>query len=233
MQSVVEHRQLVLFKKKEFHLDKLDRGVIAGLETQFVHLRDEQYRYRKAFHNVDAKTLPRGAQATLTFLQRECDRLFAIFGRAATLAHEAHEYLEVFNAEEVKLHIFDLDECVQESRVVLHHIKALEEDVKKQAHDAPFIRPQSTSYDEQYLIDKEKFNAMRGQIEATEAKIVSQPYDKRLHEEMIYGKYKSLRHARINDNLRILYAWDASRKLLVYKRVITHTELEQSQRTSM
>lgn len=43
---------------------------------------------------------------------------------------------------------------------------------------------------------------------------------------MKYGKWKNHRHARITHNLRLMYAYTAEEKTLLFKDIITKNELE-------
>lgn len=81
---------------------------------------------------------------------------------------------------------------------------------------------------EEYKKDCEKYSSHKKNIESLENKIITAEfYQKNLHQEMKRGvKWKDHLHARLSDNLRIMYSWTKETKILTFKGIITKNELE-------
>lgn len=76
-------------------------------------------------------------------------------------------------------------------------------------------------------IDKYKSNARA--IEKCESNILSaKEYIKNMHEPIKHGKYAGYLHARIDNNLRLMYFIDMNTKILWFDNVITKNDLEKS-----
>lgn len=81
----------------------------------------------------------------------------------------------------------------------------------------------------EYISKKKKYSAFKNNIAEVEIKITHWPeYARKLHEQIIRGKYKGHLHARITDNLRIIYLWNTKNKTLTYVDIITKNEFDQT-----
>ncbi len=63
-------------------------------------------------------------------------------------------------------------------------------------------------------------------IQTVEKRILESPvYQKKLHEFLKEGNWKKRYHARLDDNLRIIYSWDKEKKKIKFEAIVTHDEL--------
>ncbi len=79
-----------------------------------------------------------------------------------------------------------------------------------------------------YLSACASYAGWNAQIKSTEEQIMtSTVYDKKLHEKIIYGKNcKGYLHARITDNLRLMYLYYREEKRIVFDNIVTKNDLD-------
>ncbi len=87
-----------------------------------------------------------------------------------------------------------------------------------------FILPKTTQRSNKYIDDCKKYSDKN--IADVETKIITYPYAKKLHEKITAGKWKGYLHARLTENIRIMYLWFPEERLLRYEAIITKNELE-------
>lgn len=83
---------------------------------------------------------------------------------------------------------------------------------------------------EDYKKDCEKYSHLRKDIEELEKKILTSPfYQKKLHESLKSNKtWPNHLHARLTNNLRIIYFYNKETKEIIFKRIVTHNEFDKS-----
>jgi len=93
----------------------------------------------------------------------------------------------------------------------------------EQPKDERCINPSKVIKTPQYLKDCKKYAAEN--IADTEDKIQTFPYAEHIHGSITSGNWEGYWHARLSYNLRIMYHWHQSEKLLVYEAIITKNDL--------
>ena len=83
---------------------------------------------------------------------------------------------------------------------------------------------------EEYNKDCEKYYNLKDEIKNVEDKIMNSPvYQKKLHEPLKENKtWPNHLHARLTDNLRIVYFYNKKTREITFKRVVTHNEIDKS-----
>ncbi|HLC32256.1 MAG TPA: hypothetical protein VJJ82_00355 [Candidatus Nanoarchaeia archaeon] len=90
-----------------------------------------------------------------------------------------------------------------------------------------YIKATKKLYADSYKRDREKYVAFIDQIENTENKVMTSPlYERKYHEALFAGKHKGFLHARINQNLRILYVVKGDNA--TFWHIVTKDEMERS-----
>jgi len=121
------------------------------------------------------------------------------------------------------------EDITQQSDKLLKYISAIV--------SAPAATKQKTYIDatggisatSEYDDKKRKYSSYNDKIADVEEKIVrSFVFTKKLHEPIKHGKYAGYLHARITENLRIIYIWDARSKALIFTNILTKNELDQT-----
>lgn len=86
-------------------------------------------------------------------------------------------------------------------------------------------------FSDNYLKARKKYRSYEKQIEKLEYDIRTKQefYDKKLNEPLKHSKkYKNNLHARLTDNLRIIYLYDEELDLIDFRNIITHDEMDKS-----
>ena len=77
---------------------------------------------------------------------------------------------------------------------------------------------------DRYKVDCERYSDKN--IQSIEKRILESPfYQKKLHEFLKEGNWRGRYHARLDDNLRIIYNWDKDNKKIKFEAIVTHDEL--------
>ena len=80
----------------------------------------------------------------------------------------------------------------------------------------------NVSKNDRYKVDCERYSDKNIQI--VEKRILESPvYQKKLHEFLKEGNWRKRYHARLDDNLRIIYSW--KNKKVIFEAIVTHDEL--------
>ncbi len=70
-----------------------------------------------------------------------------------------------------------------------------------------------------YIAFEKNINEMENRI------LTSSVYQKKLHEFLKEGNWKNYYHARLTDNLRIIFRWDKENKKVKFEAIVTHDEI--------
>ncbi len=126
-----------------------------------------------------------------------------------TFNEPVDQIINMANSEKVKLENLSEPERDKESKPFLD-IKGKPERTKK------------------YLSACASYASWSAQIKSTEEQIMtSTVYEKKLHEKIIYGKNcKGYLHARITDNLRLMYLYYREEKRIVFDNIVTKNDLD-------
>lgn len=101
---------------------------------------------------------------------------------------------------------------------------------EKKSVEKSYLQYSSIEKTEDYKEDCKKYLAYKKNIDEIEKKVLNSPsYQKKLHELLKYNKkWPEHLHARLTDNLRIIYFYDKDTKEIIFKRIITHDELDKN-----
>ncbi len=81
-------------------------------------------------------------------------------------------------------------------------------------------------YTEQYLKEKKSFSSLTRLIERTEDDTMNSPnFNPHLH-GLLHHALKGFLHARVNQNIRILYFVDRNNNRVIFERVVKHDEID-------
>lgn len=117
----------------------------------------------------------------------------------------------------------DIDQIHDNAKSALTELNKVEE---KESGLLAYIKIIKT---ENYKNNVNKFKNMEKQIINTENKIKkAERYIKELHEKIKVGKYKDCLHARVNENIRIIYYVDQDTRRLFYITILNHNDLDNS-----
>ena len=130
-------------------------------------------------------------------------------------------------AEVTKITQTQYREEIQQAVKSIFTLVSEAENIKKEQKYFQGATPRKT---EEYEKDCEKYNNLRDNIKDVENKILNSPsYQEKLHAPLKQSKiWPRHLHARLTDNLRIIYFYDKKTKEITFKRIITHNELDKS-----
>jgi len=93
----------------------------------------------------------------------------------------------------------------------------------------PYLDVKSIVYSDTYKRALQQYISLEKNIRATEGKIIAWPvFSKKLHEPIIAGKYAGQLHARVTENIRIMYTYDRKTKTIYFMDIVTKNDLEKS-----
>ncbi len=128
----------------------------------------------------------------------------------------------------------ELAKCIKEQIITMTNtidvalrLQAIVNIEKELSSQKEVFEPKIVEKTKQYKADCKKYQS-QANIEAVERKIVRFPHSKKLHEMIAKRKWKRYLHARLTNNLRIMYHWYPNEKLLVFEAIITKNMLEKS-----
>jgi mRNA-degrading endonuclease YafQ of YafQ-DinJ toxin-antitoxin module len=88
------------------------------------------------------------------------------------------------------------------------------------------VRGYSISKSSKYKKECKNQERFQSQILRKELNIVGLPeYEKKYHEPL-HGKCEDMRHARVDDNFRIIYSVDHKHRIIFLKRMVLHKTME-------
>src|SRR3989344_1900256 len=101
--------------------------------------------------------------------------------------------------------------------------------VEKTKQEATYLKVKREVRTSDYERACSKYAYHGAQIKKLEQDVQKEPtYNSKLHELMRHGKYQGKIHARLTDNLRLIYSVDSSTRTIVFENIITHDELDKS-----
>lgn len=116
----------------------------------------------------------------------------------------------------------DINEICNSAKSALTNLAEVKEAVR-------FLSNQKFIETDEYKRDVSNYESIKNQIESTKAKIKdAAEYQGDLHEKIKRGKYEGCLHARINDNMRLIYYVDPESKTAYYVCIINHNDLDNS-----
>lgn len=117
----------------------------------------------------------------------------------------------------------DLEEIQNYANIILKELAEVQKSEKR------FIPKLRIAWSKEYKRDIERYQHIKSQILETERAIILSPsFQKKLHEPIKRGKYKGCPHARLTDNMRIIYVVDYAQNKLVYITILTKNDFENS-----
>lgn len=180
----------------------------------------------------------------ITFIKHD---LIHIFEYSRELSSLLNDFLEIpsvleknnysdLSSEEINEFKKDYDKIyvlIEKIRTIsaelIHYSKFLESRLKSDFRfDVHYV-----SKSKDYLDEFENFQSLQKDIILTEHNIESFPKNNKLHSALTKQTIVSTRnclkypfHARVNKNIRIIYAWDIDKKEIHYLHVVTHDQME-------
>src|SRR3989344_2923954 len=135
--------------------------------------------------------LIKAAQTLAILNPTKSTELINVLNQTYSLAPDEPEYIPIIMAQ--ALQIVNSVEQEFAQRTARHHNS--------------YLKVGGVEKSSEYLKAREKYSSFRSQIDKLEEDIEYYPsYDPKLHERMKYGMFKRKFHARLTDNLRVIYS---------------------------
>lgn len=131
--------------------------------------------------------------------------------------------------EELAEEFEKLESHLNPFRKLINELVLYSELWEKESKKKPYLNAKIIAKTEEYKKDCSKYSSWIKNILEVETKIQTYSgYTKNLHEKLIHGKLKGKLHARISENLRIIYSWDPQKAAITYEKIITKNEMEKN-----
>ncbi len=230
-ESIIVEHKAILFLKRKIKPEKVDVGKLTEIEAKLVKLESLYVLLKISFGKVKFtfKNPDVYEQKLMDYLDFELKKLFSTISSAREKCSEIKEYLAEFAAKELLDEITLFDSDLEQIRKFIRQIKYYSTFLEERTKQKPYIDAKVVIKANAYKADCKKYSLIRKDILATETEIETKPtYKRKLHPVLVTGTYRGKLHARIDLKLRIIYDWDADKKILTYLRIMTHTELDQT-----
>ncbi len=146
------------------------------------------------------------------------------------------------SASEIKARLLELNSLtdeteiiskIEEIKVILAKVKEKQKTIVLDQYSGTYLVKyygiKGVERTGNYLKANDKYKSSLKAIKKCESDILStKEYIKNLHEPIKYGKYAGYLHAKIDNNLRLMYFVDTNTKILWFDNIITKNELEKS-----
>lgn len=229
--SIIVIHQIIFFKKKEIDLKKIKPQKINQLINHLSELSLKSETIQATFRRLKSsfKDMDDYEKKIVAYLQKELKNLFSIVFIAHQKSIEIKELFTIAQVEELVEDIQELDSYLEQIRKFIRQISHYSDFWHKRNPHSTYIDAKVVIKTNQYKADTKKYNHYKKNILDVENKIETWvDFEKKLHEPIKKGKYGGKLHARVSGNLRIIYAWDGSKKILIYENIVTKNEFDQT-----
>lgn len=219
------------FKKRVIDLTKVNRESIEKLMSSVTKITGLEQEITAELRAITSsfKPLDDYERRFVAFLSKNAHNLFQALRNVREIGLEIREYLTQFTPSDLKEDLERLNTILEQVRKFIRQLQYYSEFWEKRIKEKPFIDANIIIKTDQYKKDVADYSAIKKEIFLTEEKIETfTSFSKKLHALIKIGIYSQMLHAYVNQNIRIIYRWDASAKILTYERIINHDELDRS-----